>query len=283
MAEEPPAHPGLRGTTRVAAVIGSPIGHSRSPALANAAFDAAGLDWALVAFEVAPGRAGDAIAAMRTLGLGGLMVTMPHKEDVVAALDRVTPAATALGAVNSVAWEGDELVGDNTDGPGLVRSLRLDQDLDVRGLRCVVLGAGGAARSVAWALGDAGAAEVVVVNRTADRAAVAAEVAGPVGRVGDPGDVATADVVVNATSVGMGSAETDDGPIPVDPAHLHPGQTVVDLVYQPLSTPLLRAAAAAGARPVDGLGMLVHQAALSIERWTGTPPDVVAMAAAARS
>lgn len=270
------------GSTRLAAVIGSPVRHSRSPALANAAFEAAGVDWVLVALEVAPGAGAGAVAAVRTLGLGGLMVTMPHKEDVLAALDRLTPAATALGAVNSVAWEGDELVGDNTDGPGLVDSLRGDVGLDPAGRRCVVLGAGGAARSVVWALGEAGAAEVVVVNRTASRADVAAALAGRAGRVGDPASVAEADLVVNATSVGMGAADDATGPLPVDARFLRPGQTVVDLVYQPLRTPLLAAAAAAGARPVDGLGMLVHQAARSVQRWTGVEPDVLAMAAAAR-
>ncbi|QXC61864.1 shikimate dehydrogenase [Aquihabitans sp. G128] len=282
MADGGPVSVPLTGATRIAAVIGSPIHHSRSPLLANAAFRAAGLDWALAAFEVAPGRAGDAVAAVRALGLGGLMVTMPHKADIIAFLDRTTPAAAALGAVNSVAWEGTELVGDNTDGPGLVASLRTDEGIDPTGRRCLVLGAGGAARSVAWALGDAGAAEVVVVNRTKARAAVAAALAGPSARVGTEADVARAEIVVNATSVGMGAEVGAAGPLPVPGGALHDGQVVVDLVYQPLETPLLRAAAAAGARPVDGLGMLVHQAALSIERWTGVAPDVAAMQAAAR-
>jgi len=272
----------LTGTTRVAAVIGSPVRHSRSPLLANAAFQAAGLDWAFVAFEVAPGSAREAVSAMRTLGLGGLMVTMPHKADVIDHLDRLTPAAQALGAVNSIAWEGTDLVGDNTDGPGLVASLRTDDGIDPAGLRCVVLGAGGAARSVVWALADAGAADVAVVNRTADRARSAAELAGSVGRVGDDRDVAQADLVINATSVGMGAAVGADGPLPLDPAQLGSALTVVDLVYLPLQTPLLRVAEACGARAVDGLGMLVHQAALSIVRWTGVSPDLDAMARAAR-
>lgn len=280
----PPARPAqaLTGATRLAAVIGSPVRHSRSPLLANAAFAAAGLDWAFVAFEVVPGRGAEAVTAMRTLGLGGLMVTMPHKAEVIGALDRLTPAAEALGAVNSIAWDGPHLVGDNTDGSGLVASLRHDEHVDVAGRRCAVLGAGGAARSVAWALADAGAAEVLVVNRTRERAEVAAGLAGPVGRVAEPAEVAGVDLVVNATSVGMGSAPGAEGPIPLDPALLGSHQVVVDLVYQPRRTPLLRAAEAAGARPVDGIGMLVHQAALSIHRWTGIAPDLAAMTAAAR-
>ena len=273
----------VSGSTRVAAVIGSPVSHSRSPLLANAAFQAAGLDWACVAFEVSPGAAREAVAAMRTLSLGGLMVTMPHKGDVIPWLDRLSPAAAALGAVNSIAWEGTELVGDNTDGPGLLASLRVDSGIDPSGLRCAVIGAGGAARSVVWALAAAGAAEVIVVNRTQEKAEVAAALAGTSGRVGSPADVVVADLVINATSVGMGAGSDADGPLPMDPGLLGPHQTVVDLVYMPLKTPLLRAAAARGANPVDGLGMLVHQAALSIKRWTGIDPDLAAMARAARS
>lgn len=281
MADAPGAPP-VTGATRLAAVIGSPVRHSRSPALANAAFAAAGLPWTFVAFDVAAGHGPDAVQAVRTLGLGGLMVTMPLKAEVIPALDRLTPAAEALGAVNSIAWEGHELVGDNTDGAGLVASLRHDEGIDPAGLRCVVLGAGGAARSVIWALADAGAAEVVVVNRSADRARVAAALAGPVGRVGSASDVAAAQLLVNATSVGMGAAPGATGPLPCEASAIGASQVVVDLVYQPLITPLLALAGERGARPVDGLGMLVHQAALSLARWTGVVPDVAAMAAAAR-
>lgn len=264
-------------------MIGSPVRHSRSPLLANAAFAAAGADWTFVALEVAPGSGAAAVRAARTLGIGGLMVTMPHKVDVIDALDGLTPAAEALGAVNSIAWEGERLVGDNTDGPGLVASLRADASFEPAGRRCVVLGAGGAARSAVWALADAGAAEVVVVNRTTARAEVAAALAGGIGRVGDFDDVPGADLIVNATSVGMGAAVDADGPLPVPADRLRAGQVVVDAVYQPLETPLLRAAAAAGAVPVDGLGMLVHQAARTIRRWIGTDPDVTAMTDAVRA
>jgi shikimate dehydrogenase len=271
------------GATRLAAVIGHPVRHSRSPALANAAFRAAGLDWTMVAFDVAEGDAEAAIAAARTLSIGGLMVTMPHKAAVIPALDALTPAARALGAVNSISWVDGALVGHNTDGEGLVGSLRHDHHVDVAGRRCVVLGAGGAARSVVHALAGAGAAEVVVVNRTAARAEAAAGLAGPVGRIGQPTDVAAADLVVNATSVGMGAPAGASGPVPCPVELLGPHQVVVDLVYQPLVTPLLAAAEARGARAVDGVGMLVHQAARSLERWTGTAPDLDVMHRAARS
>jgi shikimate dehydrogenase len=272
----------ITGRTRLAAVIGSPVRHSRSPVLANAAFSAAGLDWAMVAFEVAEGAVADAIAAVRTLDIGGLMVTMPHKAAVLPHLDDITPTAAALGAVNSISWVDGALVGHNTDGHGLVRSLEQDDHVDVDGLRCVVVGAGGAARAVVHALAEAGAAEVVVVNRTRSSAEVAAGLAGACGKVGDAAAVSGADLVVNATSVGMGAAAGDAGPVPFDTGLIREGQVVVDLVYQPLHTPLLTAAAERGARPVDGLGMLVHQAAISLERWTGHAPDVAVMAAAAR-
>jgi shikimate dehydrogenase len=269
------------GRTRVAAVIGSPVRHSLSPAIHNAAFAAAGLDWVYVAFEVAPGRAVDALDAMRTLGLGGLSVTMPHKEAVAAAVDRLDFAAAALAAVNTVVVDRDgALVGHNTDGAGFVDSLRADGGIEVHGRAVVVLGAGGAARAVVDALARAGADDVVVVNRTPARGEVAAALAGSVGRVGTGVDVSGADVVVNATSVGMAGVGAEAG-LPVDPDLLRAGQVVVDLVYHPLDTPLLQAARAAGAVAVDGLGMLVHQAAHQQLLWTGRSPDVAAMRAAA--
>jgi len=267
-------------TTTVAAVIGDPVRHSRSPAIHNAAFRACGLDWVYVAFAVPAGAGAAAVAAVRTLRLGGLSVTMPHKEAVAAAVDRLTDDAARLGAVNCVAWEGDVLVGDNTDGPGLLRSLAAELGWDPAGRRCAVVGAGGAARAVVLALARAGAAEVVVVNRSPGRAGRAAELAGAVGRVGTGEELSSVELVVHATPVGMGD---DAGSLPFDPDLLRPGQIVVDLVYEPLDTALLEAARARGAVAVDGLGMLVHQAALQFERWTGSEPPVDAMAAAARA
>jgi shikimate dehydrogenase len=271
----------ISGATRLAAVIGQPIRHSLSPAILNAAFAAAGVDWAFLALEVPAGEGAAAVRAMRTLGLGGLSVTMPHKAAAHGAVDETTAAAAELEAVNCVFWRHDRLVGDNTDGPGFVDALRRDAGLDVAGLRCVVVGAGGAGRAVARALGAAGAADVAVVNRSPEPARRAAALAGAAGRVGSAGDVAGADLVVNATSLGMGLAP--DEPLPCDPAALHAGQVVADLVYHPLVTPLLAAAEAQGARAVGGLGMLVHQAAHAFVRWTGVEAPIEAMAAAARA
>lgn len=281
MADAPGAS--LRGTTRIAGVIGDPVRHSRSPALVNAAFAAAGLDWAYAAFEVAAGDGPAAVAAMRSLQLGGLSVTMPHKHDVIAALDGLSPSASVLGAVNCIAWDGGDLVGHNTDGAGLVASLATDHDIDLAGRRCLVLGAGGAARAVVHALAGASGEQVTVVNRTPARAEAAAALAGARGRVGDERDVSSADVVVNATSIGMGASPGADGPTPVAIDALGPGQVVVDLVYQPLDTPLLAGARQRGAVAIDGLGMLVHQAALAIALWTGVEPDIDVMAEAARA
>jgi shikimate dehydrogenase len=268
---------------RVAALIGTPVAHSLSPAIHQAAFDAAGADWTYAAFDVAAGCAADAIAAMRVLGIAGLSVTMPHKHDVAAAVDRLDPAAAALGSVNTVSWDGDELVGSSTDGVGFVAALAED-GIDVTGANVAVLGAGGAARSVIDALGRSGAASIRVINRTPDRAESAATLA-PMATVGNLDHIEQADVVVNASSVGMGVdpdvATADDLPCAV--GLLNPSQVVVDLVYHPLQTAWLLEAAQVGARTVDGLGMLIHQAALQQQAWLGRIGDVGAMRRAAEA
>ena len=266
---------------RLAALIGTPVEHSLSPVIHQAAFDAAGTDWTYAAFDVAVGRAVDAIAAMRVLGIAGLSVTMPHKHDVAAAVDRLDPAAAALGSVNTVYWNGDELVGSSTDGAGFIAAL-VDDGIDVSGAHVAVLGAGGAARSVIDALGRSGAASIAVINRTPDRAESAAALAS-MASVGRLDDIARAEVVVNASSVGMGvdpaSATTDD--LPCDPALLDPSQVVVDLVYHPMRTAWLIEAERIGARTVDGLGMLIHQAALQQLAWLGRLGDIGVMRRAA--
>lgn len=246
----------------------------------NAAFRSMGLDWAYLAFEVAPGDAAPAVAGARAMGIEGLSVTMPHKAAVVSALDRLSPVAESLGAVNTVVrLPGGLLEGQNTDGAGFLRAVGDDEGFDPAGRRCLVVGAGGAARAVVRALSDAGAVEVVVANRTAAHAEAAAALAGPVGRVGQAAEAGEADLVVSAVPLGM--AGTDNERLPVDPAHLGPGQLVVDLVSNPAVTPLVEAARARGARSVNGLGMLVHQAALQLRLWTGQDPPVEAMRSAA--
>lgn len=266
---------------RVAALIGSPVEHSLSPAIHQAAFDSAGVDWTYSAFDVAPGRGADAIEAMRVLGLAGMSVTMPHKHDVAAAVDRLDPAAAALRSVNTISWDGDELVGSSTDGPGFVSSLGAD-GVDIAGADVAVIGAGGAARSIVDALGRSGAASIRVINRTTERAESACRLAS-VAEVATSDAVGAADIVVNASSIGMGvdPASATDGDLPCDPALLNRTQVVVDLVYHPLQTVWLLQADQVGARTIDGLGMLIHQAALQQRAWLGQVPDVSVMRRAA--
>jgi shikimate dehydrogenase len=267
-------------STQVAGVIGEPIHHSLSPVLHNAAFAAAGLDWVYVAFPVRAGHGAAAVDAMRTLGLAGLSVTMPHKASVAGAVDRLSPVARRLGAVNTVRHEDGALVGDSTDGPGLVDALRGDQGWHPSGRRCIVLGTGGAARAVTLALAEAGAASVRVVGRRAEAATSCAALAGSAGATAGIEEIAGADLVVDATPVGMGP-DGDGLAFGLDPARLGSGQLVVDLVYTPAVTPLLAAAAARGATVANGLGMLVHQAARQFAAWTGEPAPIGAMREAA--
>ena len=281
-------------------MIGDPVAHSLSPTLHNAAFEARGLDWVYVAFPVPRGRGADAVAAVSALGLAGLNVTMPHKEDVAGACDELSADAAALRSANTVvARPGGRTLGDSTDGPGFLDALA-QESIEVVGRPVLVLGAGGAARAVVLALGRAGAAVTVAARRpeAAESAAALAPDAHaiPLGalaagaappsasgastsdrsslvRVSDP---AAFFLIVNATPLGMSGGD----PLPVDPASLHAGQAVVDLVYHPADTPLLTAARAQGAQAVNGLGMLLHQAARSFTLWTGQPPPLDAMRAA---
>lgn len=268
------------GHTRLAAVIGDPVRHSLSPAIHNAGFRAVDLDWAYLAFEVPAGAGGAAVDAVRALGIDGLSVTMPLKAEVAAAVDRLSPSAEALGAVNTVVREGSVLVGENTDGEGFVNALRLDENVEVAGLRCFVVGAGGAARAVIRALGEAGAAEIVVAARRPEAAAEVVRLAPGVARVGTAEEADAADLVVNATPVGMGEVVDLDPALPVEEARLGSGQVVVDLVYHPLVTPLLHAARRRGAVAVNGVGMLLHQAAIAFRLWTGEDAPLEAMSAA---
>lgn len=269
----------ITGSTRCAAVIGDPVRHSRSPQIHNAAFAALDLDWVYLALPVPAGQGAAAVDAMRVLGLDGLNVTMPHKEVVAGAVDRCTPAAAALGAVNCVFRDGEDLVGDNTDGVGFVRALEADSGTSIVGASIVVFGAGAAARAVIDAAARRGAERVMVVNRTRSSAERAADLH-PAALVGSPDDVLNADVIVNATSVGMdGGPAPCSAPFDVDLIRSH--HIVADVVYSPAVTTLLAAAADRGATCVNGLGMLVHQAAISFEHWTGRAAPLDVMRAAA--
>jgi shikimate dehydrogenase len=266
----------LNGETRITGLIGDPVAHSRSPAILNTAFAEAGLNWVYLAFPVPRGEGREAVRAARVLRFAGLTVTMPHKADAAAACDEVTPDALALGAVNVVtATEDGRLLGSSTDGEGFVRSVR-DEGFDPAGTDVLVAGGGGAARAIVLALGSAGARVTVAARRLAPAESAAALVPGGQAATLSDVDPGVYALVVNATPLGM---QGEPGPVAVE--RLNPGQLVVDTVYHPMETPFLAAARVRGIHAVNGLGMLVHQAALAFESWTGLEAPVPSMRAAA--
>ncbi len=260
--------------TRIAAVIGDPVRHSLSPRLHNAGFAALGLDWFYVACPVAKGQAAQAIEAMRTLGIEGLSVTMPHKKSVAVAVDDLSPTAAKLGAVNCVRRDGDRLIGENTDGIGFVDSLRSQLQMDPDGLTIVIVGAGGAARSIALAMAEHGA-QVGIFNRTARSAEEVVEIVGAASSVVQEEAIRDADVIVNATPLGMSNDS-----LPFDPSLLSKGQSLIDLIYEPEKTALLVEAESLGVKTLNGVGMLLHQAGAQFQLWTGCEPPLKEMAQA---
>ena len=268
---------------RLAAVIGSPVAHSLSPAIHNAAFRQRGDDWVYVAFEVHAEHAVAAVDAMRVLGIAGLSVTMPHKEMVLGALDDLSVDARLIGAANTIVRdESGRLIGHNTDGLGCVDALQ-QAGADLGSV--AVIGAGATARAAIVALARIGA-DIGVVNRTPQRLAVAVRI-GNVARAGSTREITVADVatyrtVINTTPVGMLGVESrGSAALPIDASLLRSHHHVLDAVYYPLDTPLLQAARHRGASTIDGLDMLCAQAARQQELWLGRRADVVLMRAAA--
>lgn len=287
--------PGMVAPTapaRVVGIIGDPVAHSLSPRMHTAAFEAAGLDWRYVAFRVPPARLEDAVRGIRALGFAGVNVTIPHKETVIPLLDGVEPAARGAGAVNTIRLEDGVLFGYNTDAPGLLDALTEDGGTALVAARCLILGAGGAGRSAAFALAGAQVKSITVLNRTPSRAqdvaARVAQAAPGCALTAGPLDAATvaraaegADVVIQATSATLSAAMGGGGGRAawlqaIEPM-LRPGMTVLDMVYTPRRTELLAAAMDAGATVVDGVSLLVHQGARSFQLWTGLPAPVAAM------
>jgi len=259
--------------TRVAAVIGDPVSHSLSPRLHNAAFTALGLDWLYVACHVPEGHGAEAVEEMRSLGFKGLSVTMPHKAAVASAVDALSATAAKLGVVNCVRVEDDRLIGENTDGIGLLNSIQTQMAIDVEGLRVVILGAGGAARSVALTMVESGST-VGICNRTHSSAEQIVEIVGGTSSVVQQNAIKDAELIINATPIGMAAND----PMPFDVDLLRDGQTVVDLIYEPSKTTLLKEAEARGLQTLNGLGMLLHQAGEQFRLWTGQQPPIKAMA-----
>jgi len=262
-----------KATTALCGIVLHPAGHTRSPAMHGAAFRTAGIDATYLAFDVPPNSLAAAIAGARALGIRQLAVSLPHKEAVMRHLDSVDPVARRIGAVNTVTLREGKLEGSNTDWYGAVRALERETRLDAA--RAVVLGAGGTARAVVHGLRERGA-RVTVLNRTRERAdaladELGAEAGGPLTALGDTAH----DVLVNTTSVGL---DGDASPVPADA--IDPEAVVMDAVYEPERTRLLRDAEARGARTVTGKWMLVYQAAEQFQLWTGKEAPVEAMAAA---
>lgn len=276
----------IGGATRVVGVIGHPVAHSRSPAMHNAAFTASGLDWVYLAWDVAAEGLAAAVAGLRGLGVAGFNVTVPHKVAVLPLLDELGEEAAAIGAVNTVLRRNGRWWGENTDAEGFLRSLGA-AGLRVAGSRVVVLGAGGAARAVGYALVRAGAARVHLANRTSQRAAALAHDLTAFGDAalthsGLDGGVlraalAGADLIVQATPLGLSGAGV---PVPVE--WLPPGGVYYELGYGPQVQEALAAVRARGLGTLDGEEMLLHQGALAFTRWTGEAPSLTAMRDALR-
>jgi shikimate dehydrogenase len=266
----------IGGSTRVAGVIGWPIAHSLSPAMHNAGYRALGLDWAYVPVAVPPDRLAVAIRGLGAASFAGLNVTIPHKEESLALASGASDVAREIGAANTLTPDGrGGFTADNTDAVGFERAVDEVAPAALDGARALLLGAGGSAQAVAWALSNRGC-HVTVANRTPGRAARLGEVI-PFEASAIDQAASSSGVIVNATSLGMGA----DGPPPELPLDsIQPGAVVVDLVYAPGGTPWLRAAEAEGATAVDGRGMLLHQGAASFSIWTGLEAPLEAMRAA---
>jgi shikimate dehydrogenase len=276
----------ISGKTKVYGVIGDPVEHSISPTIQNAAFEAAELDCAFLTFKVSPDQVGIALSGMRALGIEGLNVTMPHKNAVIGFLDEVDQTAKLLNAVNTVKNEDGKLYGFNTDGVGALKALR-ENGVDPKGKKVTLLGAGGAARAIAFALAPE-ADELSIVNRTLKPAAELANllhqtfnskaVAYTLSPLAVKATLAEADLLINATSVGM---KPNANQTPVKRQWLKPDLAVMDIVYDPIETKLAKDAKAAGAKVVSGVEMLIYQGAASFEIWTRCKAPVEVMRKAA--
>ena len=272
-------------------LLAYPAGHSISPVFQQAALDHQGLDVRYDAVSTAPDALGDVVDTLRGEGYLGANVTIPHKEAVRRHLDALDPWAETLGAVNTIVKQGDRLLGHNTDAYGLLRALREQAGFQPRGRSVLLLGAGGAARAAGFGLCRDGVSTLTIANRTVERGEdlVAALRQGETAlsaisleRGGIDEAVAGADLVVNATSVGMSHGGAA-GESPIDIGLVRPGTVVFDMVYTPLETPLVEDARSVGAVGVSGLWMLIYQGAAAFELWTGQEAPVEVMYEAGRS
>jgi shikimate dehydrogenase len=276
---DPGAPPPARGSTRTVGIIGWPVQESLSPLIHNAAFAALGMDWAYVPLPVGPGDLEAALAGLPAMGFAGANVTMPHKTEAARLVRDLSEDAERLRAVNTLVVGAAGLSGHNTDAPGFDRFLRRDAGFEPEGRSALIFGAGGAARACALALARGGIGALTVAAREPGKSAtlwaMIEALPSEVRAVSfEEAPAVDAELVVNATPLGA-AGET----LPHPP--LHPGMLVVDLLYRPSVTPLQAAAKAATASAFGGLGLLLHQAALSFELWTGLEPPLSVMSAAA--
>ena len=271
-------HNQVKGTTKILCIIGHPVRHSLSPVMQNAALCACGLDYIYVPFEVAPEGLEAAIAGLKALGVAGFNVTIPHKTSIMRFLDELDVSARSAGAVNTVKNDCGRLTGYNTDGDGFIRSLANEFGFNVRGAHIALIGAGGAARGAVAALCRAGAARITIANRTPERASELASImesAYPgtelvvLTRIKEmEGTLASVDVLVNTTSLGM---NRDTYPV-LRLNGLPRTALVYDMVYTLPVTSLLQEAAGLGLKTANGLGMLAAQGELAFTIWTGVNP-----------
>jgi shikimate dehydrogenase len=260
--------------------MGQPVAGNPTQFMIERAFAAAGLDWRYLTLEVPPEGLEDAIRGLRAMGFKGGNFTIPHKVAVIQHLDGLSEAAELMGAVNCVNRVDDKLIGENTDGKGFVQSLR--EVAAPEGKRVTILGAGGAARAIAVELGLSGVAEITIVNRSDERGKELAKLLNE--RVKIPakfalweGDYAVeegTDIVINATSIGLGNA---DARVPLDYDSLQPAMVVADVIFNPPETVFLTEASNRGCTTLDGLGMLVNQGVIGFKIWTGVDPDASVM------
>ncbi|MNI03778.1 Shikimate dehydrogenase [compost metagenome] len=261
-------------------VFGDPIRHSRSPLMLNRAFQETGINAAYAAFHVRPDDLGAAINGIRALGYRGVNVTIPHKVEVMPYMDDIDESALIVGAVNTVVNNDGKLVGFNTDGIGYVRSLKEETGINLTGKKVLMLGAGGAARGVAYALAKDGVERIYIANRTKSRAIeLAASICKFTDAVGMSLEeiehvAADVDLIVNTTSAGM---HPHIHALPMPAEYIRPKHLVSDLIYNPRITRFLKEAEAVGARIHGGLGMFIYQGAYAFEYWTGVPAPVAAM------
>lgn len=267
--------------TALYGLLGSPVGHSMSPFMQNQFMENSGINGVYLAFDVEGKKIGDVLGGMHAMGLKGANVTIPHKEAVIPYLCGMSKAAEACGAVNTLIYTPDGYYGDNTDGAGLLAALEAKNGWQATGKRILIIGAGGAAKGVAVAMALAGAEELCIANRTIQKAEQLAEqIAGlsdtrtsaiAMDQLADRELYKAYSTIVNTTSLGMSPNVDDMAPVCIEA--LGAQHLVVDLIYNPLETKLLRLAKAQGAQIASGLGMFIYQGVLAFEKWTGKQPD----------